>query len=144
VILGDGPEREALLRAVREHGLQEVVEAPGFAEGERVEREMERALCMLLTSRREGYGMVVVEAAAQGTPSVVVAGEDNAATELISDGENGFIAASADPEAIAESIVRAQEAGDALRRDTLRWFAEHASELSLDASLQRILQIYAG
>ena len=32
-----------------------------------------RALCMVLPSRREGYGLVVVEAAASGTPSVVVA-----------------------------------------------------------------------
>ncbi len=37
--------------------------------------------------RREGYGMVVVEAAAAlGTPSVVVAGEDNAATDLVERG----------------------------------------------------------
>ncbi len=49
-------------------------------------------MCMLLTSRREGYGLVVVEAAARATPSVVVAGEDNAATELIEEGVNGTIA----------------------------------------------------
>ena len=36
--------------------------------------------------------MVVVEAAARGTPSVVVAGEDNAATELIEEGVNGIVA----------------------------------------------------
>ena len=53
---------------------------------------------MLLPSRREGYGMVVVEAAARGTPSIVVAGEDNAATELIEEGVNGFVAPSADAE----------------------------------------------
>ena len=51
---------------------------------------MRRALCLLLTSRREGYGLVVVEAASHGTPSVVVAGEDNAATELIEEGVNGI------------------------------------------------------
>ena len=40
--------------------------------------------------------MVVVEAAARGTPSIVVAGEDNAAVELIEEGVNGFVVASAD------------------------------------------------
>jgi hypothetical protein len=30
--------------------------------------------------------LVVVEAAARGAPSIVIAGEDNAATELIVDG----------------------------------------------------------
>lgn len=31
---------------------------------------MRRALCMLSTSRRKGYGLAVVEAAARGTPSI--------------------------------------------------------------------------
>ncbi len=81
--LGDGPERAALEASIAEHGLQETVSAPGFTDADTLETEMRRALCMLLPSRREGYGMVVVEAAARGTPSIVVAGEDNAATELI-------------------------------------------------------------
>jgi len=41
---------------------------------------------------------VVIEAAAHGTPAVVVAGPDNAAAELVSEGENGFVAPSASPE----------------------------------------------
>jgi glycosyltransferase involved in cell wall biosynthesis len=77
-ILGEGPQRAALDEAIVEHGLQDTVLALGFAEPETVDSEMRRAMCMLLTSRREGYGMVVVEAAARGTPSIVVAGEDNA------------------------------------------------------------------
>ncbi len=67
--------------------------------------------------------MVVVEAAARGTPSVVVAGEDNAATELIEEGVNGIVARAPDPEAIAEAIVRVHEAGAALRERTAAWFA---------------------
>ena len=81
IFLGDGPERAALDAAIAEHGLEDVVSAPGFAETETVEAELRRALCVLLPSRREGYGLVVVEAAARATPSVVVAGEDNAAPE---------------------------------------------------------------
>jgi len=45
--------------------------------------------------------MVVVEASAHATPSIVVAGEDNAATELVEDGVNGVVVASAEPEAVA-------------------------------------------
>ena len=82
-ILGDGPGREAVSAAIAEHGLGKIVSAPGFAAAETVDAEMRRALCLLLPSVREGYGMVVVEAAARGTPSIVVAGPDNAAVELI-------------------------------------------------------------
>jgi glycosyltransferase involved in cell wall biosynthesis len=140
--LGDGPERAALQEAIAEHGLQGRVSSPGFAETRTVEREMRRAMCMLLPSRREGYGMVVVEAAAKGTPSVVVAGEDNAATELIEEGVNGTIAASSDPQAIAAAIVRVHEGGTELRERTAAWFAQNAEPLSLESSLRIVLAGY--
>lgn len=143
VILGDGPERAVLDHALSEPALSQIISAPGFADADTVEREMGAAMCMLLTSRREGYGMVVVEAAAQGTPSVVVAGDDNAATELIVDGVNGFIVALADPELIADAIVRVAAAGDGLRESTARWFAENAELLSRDSSLTRLMDVYA-
>jgi glycosyltransferase involved in cell wall biosynthesis len=141
--LGDGPDRGALEAAIAEHGLEGVVSAPGFAEAQTVDAEMRRALCMLLPSRREGYGMVVVEAAARGTPSVVVAGEDNAATELIVEGVNGTIAERPDPEVLAEAIARVHAAGLPLRESTAQWFAENAELLSLESSLRTVLDGYA-
>jgi glycosyltransferase involved in cell wall biosynthesis len=141
--LGDGPERDVLARAIAEHGLQETVSAPGFVASDVLDTEMRRALCMLLTSRREGYGLVVVEAAARGTPSVVVAGEDNAATELIDEGVNGTIAPSADPQAVADAILRVHAAGTAMRQSTADWFARNAPRLSLESSLSMVLDSYA-
>jgi glycosyltransferase involved in cell wall biosynthesis len=141
---GDGPERAALDSAIVEDGLDEIISAPGFADADTIDEELRRALCMLLPSRREGYGMVVVEAAARGTPSVVVAGEDNAATELIEEGVNGTIAASADPQALADAIVRVHAGGMALRERTAGWFAQNAERLSLDSSLRTVLACYEG
>jgi glycosyltransferase involved in cell wall biosynthesis len=141
--LGEGPERAALDAAIAEHGLQGIVTAPGFADADVLDAEMRRAMCMLLPSRREGYGMVVVEAASRGTPSVVVAGEDNAATELIEEGVNGTIAPRADAEEIAEAIVRVHRGGLALRQSTAGWFAENAETLSLETSLRIVLDSYS-
>jgi glycosyltransferase involved in cell wall biosynthesis len=142
VFYGDGPERDALREAIAEHGAEAIVTVPGFADAELVETDMRRALCMLLPSRREGYGMVVVEASAHATPSIVAAGEDNAATELVEDGVNGVVVTSDEPEAIADAIVRVHEAGPALRESTAGWYAEHARELSLEASLEQVLASY--
>jgi glycosyltransferase involved in cell wall biosynthesis len=141
--LGDGPERGALDAAIAAHRLQGIVEARGFTATETVDAEMRSAMCLLLTSRREGYGLVVVEAAARATPSVVVAGEDNAATELIEEGVNGFVAAGPEAAQIAEAIVRVHEAGVALRESTARWFAENAERLSLESSLRKVLESYS-
>jgi len=142
VVVGDGPERPEVVRLVRELGLEGAVDVPGFVATEVVEELMARALCVLLPSRREGYGLVVIEAAARGTPSVVVAGPDNAAVELIADGENGFVARSASPEDLAAAIVRVSDAGAALRGSTAAWFASNARRLSLDESLQIALAAY--
>ena len=139
---GNGPEREAVLEAIESHGLEGVVEAPGFVPAERVDATLGSALCLLLPSRREGYGMVVVEAAARGTPSIVVAGDDNAATELVADGVNGFVVASPDADEIASAIVRVREAGMSLRQSTAAWFAENCRRLSLESSLSTVLERY--
>ncbi len=143
VFYGDGPERGALHAAVAEHGVQDVVATPGFAPAEDLERDMRRAESMLLPSRREGYGLVVVEASAHGTPSIVVAAEDNAATELVQDGVNGVVVTDDTPEALAEAILRVHEAGPALRESTARWYAENAERLSLEHSLRAVLGSYA-
>jgi glycosyltransferase involved in cell wall biosynthesis len=140
---GDGPERAALQRAIVECGVQELASAPGFVEEQVVDAALTRALCMLSTSSREGYGMIVMEASARTTPSVVLAGEDNAAVELVREGHNGFVAPSDDPAAIAAAIVRVHEAGIALRASTAEWFAENSEYQSLEHSLRTVLESYA-
>jgi glycosyltransferase involved in cell wall biosynthesis len=140
---GDGPERAALSAAITEHGANSFISAPGFVDGSAVDTDMRRALCVLLPSEREGYGMVVVEASAHATPSVVVAAPDNAAVELVADGANGVVAASADPEQIADAIVRVHRAGIGMRKSTARWFAENSEHLSLESSLRTVLDSYA-
>lgn len=142
LILGDGPERPAVLAAIEEHGLAGVVEAPGFATSEEVAAAIARAACLVLPSRREGYGMVVVEAAASGTPSVVAAGPDNAAVERIAPGVNGVVARSDDPADLADALVEAVRGGPALRASTAAWFAENAERLGVTHTARQVLAAY--
>jgi glycosyltransferase involved in cell wall biosynthesis len=141
-ILGDGPDRAKVIALVAELGLAKVIDIPGFVSTEIVDHTIARALCLLLPSRREGYGLVVVEAAAHGTPSVVVAGEDNAAVELIEEGVNGFVAPSSAPEDLAAAIEAVAAGGPALRERTLAWFAENAERVSLGRALDVVLAAY--
>ena len=143
VFYGDGPERERLEEAIAAHDLENVVSAPGFADAKLVDDDLGRALCMLLPSRREGYGKIVVEAAASGTPSVLTAEEDNAAVELIDEGVNGFVVPHADPQAIADAIVRVYEAGMQMRERTARWYEQNARVLSLESSLEVVIASYS-
>ena len=141
VIYGDGPERRNVLAAIAEQGLVNVA-APGFVQGAVVESALAEALCLVLPSRREGYGLVVLEAMSRGTPVVVVRGEDNAAAELVIAGENGFVASDASPEALGANIVYVYAGGFALRSSTLARFKRDAQRRSLESSIQAVAGAY--
>ncbi len=141
-ILGDGPERGKVQALVRELDLTGVIDVPGFVTTAEVDGALSRALCLLLPSRREGYGLVVIEAASRGTPSVVVAGPDNAAVELVLEGCNGLIAPSASPEDLAAAIEEVAARGRELRESTAAWFAANAERMSVDNSLKVVVGAY--
>ena len=143
LIYGDGPERSKVLAAISAYGLEGVVEAPGFVESRVIENALGRALCLVLPSQREGYGLVVLEALSRGTPAIVVRGKDNAAAEFILDAENGFEVADSTAEAIGGAVVLVSLAGETLRESTLAWFTENATRLSLATSLNVLDEMYA-
>jgi glycosyltransferase involved in cell wall biosynthesis len=142
-ILGDGPDRPRLEALVARLGLNGAVELAGVVPEAEVGATMARAACLATASEREGYGLVVVEAAARGTPSVVVAGPENAAADLVEDGRNGAVAPSASPDDLAAALLRVIEAGPELRASTARWFADNAAMLRIERSLELIERAYA-
>lgn len=142
-IYGDGPERPRVLAAIAEYGLAGVVDAPGFVDEDVIENGLAGALCLLLPSRREGYGLVVVETLSKGTPVVLVRGEDNASTELLTEGGNGFIAPSARADDLAAAITRVHRGGQQLRASVLTSFKRDAARLSLQRSLETVSAAYS-
>ncbi len=142
LIFGDGPDRNRVLEQIGDYGLAGVVEAPGFVASQRIDSALREALCLVLPSSREGYGLVVVEAAARATPSVVVAGPDNAAVELIEEGVNGAVAPSASPHDLGAAIVWAYRGGLPLREATAGWFEREAAGLALESSLRVVVSVY--
>jgi glycosyltransferase involved in cell wall biosynthesis len=143
VIFGDGPQRGEVLAAIAALEEPALVSAPGFVDASELHDALRRACVMVLPSRREGYGMIVVEAAACGTPSIVVREPDNAAVELVEEGVNGVTVATAEPAELAAAIVRVHEGGEQLRTSTREWFARNAQRLSLERSLETVLGAYA-
>ncbi|MBO3101401.1 glycosyltransferase family 4 protein [Cellulomonas fengjieae] len=139
VILGDGQRRPAVLAEVRRLGLTDVVELPGFVEQDVLDAAVRDAAVLVNPSRREGYGLVVVEACAVGTPVVLVAGDDNASVELVQEGVNGFVADSASAESLGAALVAAVRGGPALRAGARAWFEHAARERTADAAARGIL-----
>ena len=143
VIAGDGPLRERVLRRVDELGLAGSVSLPGFLDRAELDALYGRAACVAAPSVRDGYGMVVAEAAASGTPVVVCRSPDSAAGELVDEGVNGAFAVRPAPREIGEAIVRVLDGGEELRARTRRWFAENRGRLSMAGSIARVKELYA-
>ena len=112
-ILGDGPERARLEALARDHGVATFVRFLGFQQNPF--RFIARADVFVLTSAYEGFGNVLVEAMACGTP--VIATRSPGTMEIIEDGENGLLVEH-DPESIARAI--AALLADPAKRDRLR------------------------
>lgn len=91
-IIGDGPERQNLVRLTSELNIQGNVKFLGFLKSEdKVFSYIKASKVFVLPSTREGFSNVVLEANACGLPVIVVRNENNASTSLIAAGKNGFI-----------------------------------------------------
>ncbi|MDE8650471.1 glycosyltransferase [Novosphingobium album (ex Liu et al. 2023)] len=89
-ICGDGPLRETLAAEIRDLGIADRVVLLGSVSQEVVAREMAGALCLVLPSSEEQWGLVVNEALALGLP--IIAGDNVGAKDLlIANYVNGFI-----------------------------------------------------
>ncbi len=106
LILGEGPLRSALEERVRERGLEERVDLPGFVENPFP--YLDRADVFALSSRWEGLPNVLLQALAVGTPSVSTdcpSGPD----EILTGPLERFLCPVGDEEALAERILEALE-----------------------------------
>lgn len=139
VILGDGPTSPAIDTAIARADGAAWIDRPGFVSEDELNSLMAAATALVNPSRREGYGLVVVEAAAHGTPTVLVADASNASTELISAGINGFVSPSTDPVDVAEAIVRVAEEGSTMRSRTRAWYEDALRTRTVERTVDAIL-----
>jgi glycosyltransferase involved in cell wall biosynthesis len=103
VVVGDGPERDTVEAMVDSLGLGDAVSIEGSVPYEDLPAYYDRAGTVVLSSRRETFGRVILEAFAYGTP--VVATAVRGPSELIEDGETGVLVPTADPDRLATAIL---------------------------------------
>ncbi|MBE9178834.1 glycosyltransferase [Oculatella sp. LEGE 06141] len=101
VILGWGPEREQLEALAKELGVEQDVSLPGYVKNPYP--YMAKAAVFTLSSAWEGFGNVVAEALALGTP-VVSTNCRSGPSEILNNGAYGYLTPVGDSSALAESI----------------------------------------
>jgi glycosyltransferase involved in cell wall biosynthesis len=129
VVVGDGPRRDLFPGAL------------GFLPPSDVHGWYDRAAVVVLPSRREGLGNVLLEAMAHGRP--VVGSAVGGIPSLIDNGRTGLLVPPGDPVALHSALERLL--GDARLRDRLgaAGRAVIAARASWDVVTDRTLAVYA-
>jgi phosphatidylinositol alpha-1,6-mannosyltransferase len=112
VVIGDGDGRPPLEKLAAECGVAARVLFPGSRSGS-LRACYEAADVFVMPSRQEGFGIVYLEAMAAARP--VVGAACGGATEVVADGETGFLVNYGDLPAL-ESRLAALLADDGLRK----------------------------
>ncbi|HEY9611935.1 MAG TPA: glycosyltransferase [Allocoleopsis sp.] len=134
MILGEGNERSHLESLAQSLGLaEEHVVFPGFVANPYA--YMAQAAVLVLSSAWEGFGNVLVEALAAGTPIVSTDCESGPA-EILANGQYGKLVAVGDSEGMAKAIAQTlEEAPDS------KFLQERADEFSLKKALTQYQQL---
>jgi glycosyltransferase involved in cell wall biosynthesis len=102
VLLGDGPMRASLTKLADTCGVADRIDMPGFCQNPIP--YLKRAALVVLSSRHEGFGMVLAEALACGTP-VVSTDCPNGPAEILDHGRYGKLTPVGDSAALAQAIL---------------------------------------
>lgn len=133
-VVGDGPHRGVLVDRARALGTDPLVTFTGRLPGAHdVYGLLKASRLLALTSQREGFGIVVVEAHACGIPAVVADHPGNLATALVGPGL-GAVAAP-EPRAVADALLAqlARLDDDATRAEVRRDVRRSADRYHWDA-----------
>jgi glycosyltransferase involved in cell wall biosynthesis len=118
VVVGDGPERPALMARAAARGV--AADFVGALERDRTLVYLQASDYLVLYSGYEGLSHTILESLRAGTP--VVASRRGGNPEIIRDGWNGILVDHPDPEALVAALERAFEG------DTRDQLAAHATE----------------
>lgn len=126
-VVGDGDDRARLEQIAHDLRLGGHVTFHGRLDAGRLRQLYADADLFVLASRAsphdvEGFGIVYVEAAALGVPSIC--SRDGGATDAVEDGRSGIVIAESTPEAIAAGIVRFHAERERFAPEQVRAFAE--------------------
>jgi glycosyltransferase involved in cell wall biosynthesis len=102
IILGEGPEEVFIKKLVKDLRILEKVFFLGFKKNPY--KYLKNSSVFVLSSIREGFGNVIVEAMACGVP-VVATDCKSGPAEIIQNGVNGILVEQQNPEKLAEAIL---------------------------------------
>jgi phosphatidyl-myo-inositol dimannoside synthase len=135
-VVGDGDRRPALQALAVEHGVDHAVRFHGLVSEEALSNRYAQADVFVMPSRSEGFGYVFIEAMAHGKP--VVAGNQDAAVEVVRDGVTGYLIDPNSDFELADRLRRLVRDPDLRQRMGLKGAEIVADEFGFDTFRQKL------
>ena len=139
VMVGDGTAREKLEKMIKRKKLGNQTHFIGRVIGDDLSQIYRTGTVFVITSKTETQSIVLMEAMASGLPAIAV--NAGAVTELVKDGENGFIFEPNDTAGIASginTIISNKELREKMSKNALKMIAKH----DINYTLSRFEKIY--
>ena len=137
VICGGGDYKEHIVDLAKCLNLDDVLFVSRVRDDERV-RLLQKSWALCTPSLIEGWGLVITEAAACGTPTLAYDG--GGSSEAIIDGETGYLVKNGDIQALSERIVRLNQ-DDKLRRSMSNAAIQYSNRFDWDTTANETLKI---
>lgn len=136
-LVGDGPEREALMALTRRLGIADCVTF--FGRTDDVWPHLASASVLVQSSRTETFGIAVLEGLAAGIP--VVAADVGGLPSLLEDGRAGLLVPADSPAALAAAVTSVLRDSDLAERLTSRG-RRRADDFALESTLTSYQALY--
>jgi glycosyltransferase involved in cell wall biosynthesis len=139
---GDGPERPRLEQTVRTLQLADRVTFHGVVSNDAVRAALAEADCAVLPSRFDGWGMLVNESLAAGTPVICTAA--CGAAVLVSSARLGSVVQPDSPAALSAALAHAIARGPSRSQDRAAINADASAQMSATWAASRFESLLNG
>jgi teichuronic acid biosynthesis glycosyltransferase TuaC len=126
LVIGEGPERQALERLAAQLGVAARLDWAGQLPHDQALTELSRCHAMVMPSVDEAFGVAYVEALACGVPAIGCRGESGP-EEIAALGEGMLLVPPKDPDALADTVAGVLQDPDRLSAAARELAAEHFS-----------------
>jgi len=139
-LIGEGPESGALSGWSKAHGLEQKINFLGPLPHSQVCQRMSKADLLVIPSRREGFGVTLLEGMASALP--IVGTRVGAMPEIIVEGETGRLVHPENPRLLSQALMRMLVNPESRRAMGLRGRRAVEEKFSATAVNRPLAQLY--
>jgi glycosyltransferase involved in cell wall biosynthesis len=147
-IVGDGPERNTLVKLAEQLQLSDSVDFRGTRVEAELDQEYARCTALVLPSKdvatdmaNEGLGLALIEASMHAKP--LIGTRHGGILEIVKQDENGILVPPGDPASLAEAMAEILTNEDQAREMGKRGFQMAKSRFSWERATNVLLETYA-